>query len=352
MKDLISIIIPVYNAEKYLEKCIESILVQTYKEYELILVDDGSKDNSGKICDAYAEKDGRIRVIHKKNAGVSAARNTGIENAKGEFIAFVDSDDWLEKESLEILHREIIGQNADLAAGAFERITRKGNIKHSFKTEAYTDGEIAKNIIDLIGFLCGTVWAKLFRRNIITNEQILFNPEIPMGEDSLFLMTYMQFCKKIVLHNELVYNYNCLVEGSAARKFYEKYDEYFFCVYQAAKEIVKKADLEESKRERIMSAVANRFCCITVYYYITRDFWNDKVRQKTCEIVERYEEYVNENLSTSFGSTFSPNAFELLVKKDVRGFFKAWNIDLLKRNPIGLSKHYIKLILMKFKLIK
>ena len=101
---MISIIIPVYNVEKFLPQCIDSILAQTYKDFELILVDDGSPDGSPAICDSYAQRDERVRVIHQKNAGVSAARNNGIEHAKSEWISFVDSDDWVEPSYIEDFH--------------------------------------------------------------------------------------------------------------------------------------------------------------------------------------------------------------------------------------------------------
>ena len=101
--DKISVVVPVYNVEKYLRKCIDSIINQTYKNLEIILVDDGSPDKCGEICDEYAKKDNRVKVIHKKNAGVSSARNDGIDNATGEYIIFVDSDDWLEDNAIEIM---------------------------------------------------------------------------------------------------------------------------------------------------------------------------------------------------------------------------------------------------------
>ena len=112
---LISVIIPVYNVEQYLHKCIDSILEQTFQNFELILVDDGSTDNSGKICDEYAIKDKRIIVIHQNNAGVSAARNTGLDSAKGEYIYFLDSDDWIESNALELLISLIEKNNLDLS---------------------------------------------------------------------------------------------------------------------------------------------------------------------------------------------------------------------------------------------
>ena len=106
-KELITIVIPVYKVEKYIDRCIKSVINQTYKNLEIILVDDGSPDNCPKICDEYAEKDKRIKVIHKKNGGLSDARNVGIEAAKGKYISFIDSDDWIEKDFIECLYKSI-----------------------------------------------------------------------------------------------------------------------------------------------------------------------------------------------------------------------------------------------------
>ena len=113
--DLISVIIPIYNVEKFLSFCIDSIVNQTYKNLEIILVDDGSTDNSGKICDEYALKDNRIKVMHKQNGGVSSARNVGLNIAKGKYIGFVDSDDYVENDMFEILHNLIIKNNVDIS---------------------------------------------------------------------------------------------------------------------------------------------------------------------------------------------------------------------------------------------
>ena len=111
---LVSIIVPVYNAERYLHRCIDSVLAQTYTNFELLLINDGSKDNSGEICDKYAVKDSRIRVFHKENGGVSSARNMGIDEAKGEWLSFIDSDDWIEPTMYEKMLQELIGNNADI----------------------------------------------------------------------------------------------------------------------------------------------------------------------------------------------------------------------------------------------
>lgn len=120
---LISVIVPVYNVEKYLDKCVDSIVNQTYKNLEIILVDDGSPDNCPKMCDDWARKDKRIRVIHKKNGGVSSARNLGINNANGECIGFVDSDDWIEKKYIQKLYETLIQEGADIALCGCNRVT-------------------------------------------------------------------------------------------------------------------------------------------------------------------------------------------------------------------------------------
>ena len=130
--DLITIVVPVYNVEKYLRKCIDSILNQTYKNLEIILVDDGSPDNCGQICDEYAKKDNRIKVIHKENGGVSQARNVGIDNSNGEFIAFVDPDDYIEKEMLYKLKNNI--ENVDLSGCGSQKILGN-NIIEQFVVE-------------------------------------------------------------------------------------------------------------------------------------------------------------------------------------------------------------------------
>ena len=128
-EELISVIVPIYNVEQYLEKCIESIISQTYKNLQIILIDDGSNDKSGKICNKYAEKDKRVVVIHKENAGVSEARNTGLDNAKGEWITFVDADDWIEEEYCQRLYNLVIETNSDVALCGYNRVvgTKKEN---------------------------------------------------------------------------------------------------------------------------------------------------------------------------------------------------------------------------------
>ena len=124
-KPVVSIIVPVYNTEKFLHRCIDSILTQTYTDFELLLIDDGSKDSSGTICDEYAAKDVRVRVFHKENGGVSSARNMGLDNARGEWITFVDSDDWIDDNYLEALYGACIVSGSDIVFCGFRVVDKK-----------------------------------------------------------------------------------------------------------------------------------------------------------------------------------------------------------------------------------
>lgn len=183
-----SVIVPVYKVEAVLPRCIESILSQTVTDFELILVDDGSPDRSGVICDEYAARDARIRVIHQQNAGVSAARNAGIRAAQGEYIVFVDGDDFVEPDILKYLS----GSDADLVMVGFSdyannHITKILLDEHEKWELSSTDG-IQKYLKK-----CGTVfvWAKQYRKSIIDSNQICFREDMKYSEDIIFNNAYL-----------------------------------------------------------------------------------------------------------------------------------------------------------------
>ena len=199
----ISVIVPVYNAEKYLHRCIDSILAQTFTDFELLLIDDGSKDNSGKICDEYAAKDSRIRVFHKKNGGVSDARNWGIDRAKGDYIVFVDSDDYVEDCYLQVLHNERVGE---LSVCSYIYETDKG-----ISEEKLNDGVIVleADILADIMMKCGFMvpYCKLFNTNIIRDINLRFDSKINSGEDTLFVWTYILHIDKMTMSSKCAYHY-------------------------------------------------------------------------------------------------------------------------------------------------
>ena len=207
MNDLISIVVPVYNVGNYLDKCIETIIKQTYKNIEIILVDDGSKDNSGSKCDEWKNKDKRIKVIHKVNGGLSSARNAGIEVAVGKYINFIDSDDYIDLRMIEILYNAIYRNEADISicnryyvfedGKKYLRYPNKKNVLEMDSEEAIFELNNYKNF-DM------SAWAKLYKKELFENIRF---PEGKLSED--FYIMYLLFDKaeKIVYNSEPLYYY-------------------------------------------------------------------------------------------------------------------------------------------------
>ena len=209
-KELISVIVPVYNVEKYLPKCIESILAQTYMNWELLLIDDGSPDNSGIICDNYAERDNRIRVIHKKNEGVSSARNLGIDKASGNFIMFVDSDDWIENDYLSNFgDLSSIGNDVLILQGVerISNITNKTQWIVQYENKLCYGEEINKMIAEYELLHSGFPVAKLFSKELIIKNNIRFNTTISFHEDHLFVFEYWKYINKLKITSSISYKY-------------------------------------------------------------------------------------------------------------------------------------------------
>lgn len=205
--DLISVIVPVYKVEEYLNKCVESIANQTYKNLEIILVDDGSPDSCPQMCDEWARKDSRIKVVHKENGGLSDARNAGMQIAKGDYIAFVDSDDWLDVEMYQTLYDAIITTKSDIASCGAKRVWDDGRpacelieVKNDFMLEQ----EDAMEALVTSNGLIQTVWNKLYKRDVV--EDIMY----PVGlihEDEFWSWRVISRAKRVVVLKESFYNY-------------------------------------------------------------------------------------------------------------------------------------------------
>ena len=177
----VSVIVPVYNVEKYIRRCVDSILAQTFEDFELILVDDGSPDNCPAICDEYAAKDNRVRVIHQENGGVSGARNAALNVATGEYIAFCDSDDWWETGFLESMVSSAHSSRADMVMTGYRAVDDNGKELWCAKNEGgqfVLRSDLQRTEFIICSILCGKtrweVWTKLFRANIIKQHQIFF----------------------------------------------------------------------------------------------------------------------------------------------------------------------------------
>ena len=200
----ISVIVPVYNVEPYLHCCVDSILGQTFRDFELILVDDGSPDNCGAICDEYAAKDSRVKVIHQENGGVSRARNAALEVAKGAYITFCDSDDYYAATWLEDLYAGI--GDADVAVAQYSRVSDEGSTGRTSNHECgvyeirNADDRIQYTVQNVFGGKHGwEVWTRLFRAEIIRHNHIRFCESCGnFAEDLGFVLEYMLYAEKVV----------------------------------------------------------------------------------------------------------------------------------------------------------
>ncbi len=199
MNDLISVIIPIYNVEKYLTKCVESIIMQSYKNIEIILVDDGSPDKSGALCDEFAEKDKRITVIHQKNKGLSGARNSGLEIAKGEYILFIDSDDWIDKTFIETLYKNALEYSAEICVPGFCLSYENGRRINDSRVDNLTVycTERALECFLFNGYLTPCVASKLWKKS-------LWN-DVKCPEGKLFEDQYTTY-KLIAKADRIIYN--------------------------------------------------------------------------------------------------------------------------------------------------
>ena len=216
----ISVIVPVYNTEKYLHRCVDSILAQAFADFELLLVNDGSKDKSGAICDEYAAKDSRVRVFHKENGGVSSARNVGIENAKGKWITFVDSDDWVSFRYLENLYAHSLN-GVDLV---FSYATIDNGVD-SYK-ENYLACLVKSDDLDEI-FIKNDIawhtspWAKLYKIELINRNNLRFVENVYIGEDLIFLYSYILLSKTIYISSDTDYIYNNNLSNSLTKRIFD-----------------------------------------------------------------------------------------------------------------------------------
>lgn len=268
---LVSIIIPIYNSEKTLHRCIGSILSQTFENWELLLINDGSEDNSGIICDEYARKDVRIRVFHKQNGGVSSARNLGLDNANGEWVTFVDSDDWVFDNWLNNFINEIKrGLCVDFIMQGFMVDKPLWNDKSN--KEIYYRRSFGVNYIgDVSGAvllmyrnaIMGYLWIKIFRQDIIKNNGIRFDCRFTILEDEEFCLRYLEKCNKVSLIDKIGYFYNVPDWGKYKRKFDDFY--LFESLYKSSVSIFKGND------NILSSSYLSMFTDTLLFSYLNND---------------------------------------------------------------------------------
>jgi len=239
----ISIIVPIYNVEPYLRKCIESILKQTFTDFELILINDGSTDNSPIICNEYAATDNRVVVIHKKNAGVSAARNAGLEIAKGEWVGFMDSDDWCDPEMYKFLFNNAIQHGVDISVCDYSRYYKDENILYSDKNEhpgetIESNDAILKIILKetTVGLPTILVKKELFSYN---SGMFRFDEKISFSEDRLLYYCLLKKSKKIYFSEKALYYYRCRTDSVTSTRKNIGITPQFITLFDAYEKMIK-----------------------------------------------------------------------------------------------------------------
>lgn len=248
---MISVIVPVYNCITTLERCIQSILGQTRGDWELLLVDDGSTDGSGALCDRFADNDARIRVLHKANGGVSSARNLGLDYARGEFALFCDSDDWAEPQWCDRLYQAASARPNALPVCNYYRDSASGPAVNQPAQCAALSPFVPRADFFLLNQqeLLGIPWNKIFRISILNQHQIRFRPALSLGEDLIFVLDYLRHVDGLMLINAPLYHYSVGNETSLSVRFYPNLTEIYQIIYSRIREEMESIPLSWKKWE-------------------------------------------------------------------------------------------------------
>lgn len=230
---LVTVIVPVYKAAAYLEKAVGSVLAQTCPDFELILVDDGSPDESGAIMDRFAAADPRVLAIHQRNQGVSAARNAGLDRASGLYVAFLDADDWYHPDFLKTLTQTAQTENCQLVSTAFVAVGIEHPPQVRSLAPAVVDRQTAMTLLMGYNSFNGYVWNKLFLRETIQKNSLRFQPDYPACEDALFVGSFLYHCTRIAVRDEVLYSYRQISGGANRGRYSGKavYDPRWMSVF-------------------------------------------------------------------------------------------------------------------------
>lgn len=311
---LISVIVPVYNVEDYLDKCISSIITQSYDNFELILIDDGSTDKSGEICDSFSLKDNRIKVIHKVNGGVSSARNYGLEQAHGEYVCFVDSDDYVLNDYL-INFINYADEDVDFVLSGYMLINSSSRyISSVSKSKCIGKVDLLLSNFSRL-YCCYAPYGKLFKRSIITKHKLLFDPAIYYGEDRLFVFEYLSYVNQVAIIPCVDYCY-CRRVGSLVSKTYQ-FEQEYYAYRQAINTVENFLNKQKLKNARHISLI----------YSLVADF-------------------ANRVLNTIYSSKDSTYRERMSLLENV-------DISLIGKyaHPVNMKEIFIKYLLL-FKLVK
>ncbi len=330
MNDLVSIIIPVYNVEKYLSQCVESVINQTYQNLEIILVDDGSPDNCGRICDVYSEKDSRIRVIHKENGGVASARQVGMDICTGEWIYFLDSDDWIELNLIATVLDKAKSTDSDAVVFDFDYFDGK-KMKRSSYMYSFTNKEELVEKSDLeralsLYMVTGLIWHVFFRASTV--KEITFKTNVSYCDDLVFKFDSFRnickfYCLPEVLHH---YRYNCTSYTHTYDKFFiEKVVNF----HSELVNLIAMGDDFSTYQKSVNSRVLGAFSSSIMSLFSRQNPKSFKEKIGQCNYLINY---LDENdVFTKYNEDEVGGSAKLLLKLKKLNWFKVYLIYLLKK---------------------
>lgn len=334
MKDLVSIIVPIYNVEMYLNRCLESIHKQSYKNLEILLIDDGSTDNSYKICQKWEKIDERIKVFHIQNGGVSNARNIGINNSKGKYIVFIDSDDYIDKLYIEKLITSKLKNNTELCLCGYYKVQDKKKKLVSEVGKRY----ILKEYVEIMKKwkmdpLIGSPWNKLFDKHIIDKYNIRFKNDVIYAEDYMFNVEYLMHINSVYIIKDGLYYYNTKTPNSLTKRNSNDFIEWT--------SVQKVVYLTVQNFENLILKNKNEELSNEIYVYMfTLNIYERVGKQNLVEI----ENFINEVIKNSDLKNI------LMKKKRISNlFFMNIKFQILRRCVLG---NRIKLGLKKLSYLK
>lgn len=326
---LVSVIVPVYNAERFLEKCVNSVIHQTYENIELILIDDGSADHSGEVCERFAQKDGRIIIRHKQNGGVSSARNEGLRIAKGKYAAFLDGDDWLPREAIASLVKAAEETRSDFAMGQ----TIFVSLRRKFITQELPFQTIGKEQADrLLDYVkpLRSPWAKLFSMKLIQQNGLHFIENVCCAEDTAFVWEYLNCCNQYVFIPQNVYYYSSIRLNNACAKCFPEANRWLLLWLKQARKLLKSSTLPASElREKLFAQEIAQLRGACSYYVKRRQLSRDEAIAKiaeTCALKDAYITAVPPSHSDAFlelvNSGDYPAIFQLFLPERTNGLVR------------------------------
>lgn len=323
----VSVIVPIYNSEKWIERCVNSILEQTYRNIELILIDDGSQDNSFEICNELAKKDNRIKLIHIENQGVANARNIGLENVCGDFITFCDSDDTYEKDFIEKLLNLYNESKSELCVSSIY-VNQNGEKKIHNAPIVGIYKDISPIINGWFNIYFGGLWNKLYLTKIIKENNIKFPTDLSINEDSIFTLNYLKYVNSVNCSDNPIYNYIVENTNSLTRSFNE-------CMLDACEKTIESL----SELAKLNNCYDEEFINYCKYYY------------SNC-----LEKYVYSAFYNDISENKKKKIFNLLkLKKEERKILirnKDINSIIIGTQPYFVLKIYFYLLKLRRKFLK